>query len=382
MKILEATIRYYPAVGGVEEYVQQLSEGLVRRGEQVTVFTSDLARHTGRLLKVTDAPDTFRDVRIKRSYTIPVHCRDYSIMPGIFPAMLREKPDLIHGHCFMSFPMDAARLVARMKRIPFVFNPYFTQLSIPSSLGYFYRRTLGRAAMEADAVVVISEFERRMIEEAGFRTKRFALIPPGIDVEKNNRVTHNIYDRLGIKGRRVVLFVGRIDVNKGIDVLIRAAANLVKDFPDVLFVIAGDDFGCRPSLQRLAEEKKIEKQVLFTGRLSRPDLISAFKNAHIFAFPSLYEAFGIVLIEAMAAGLPVVAGDSTAIPYVVENGRTGLLFPAGNVAALTDALRELLQNDRLRTTLAGEGRRYAVSTYSWQKTIDATHKLYESLLNP
>jgi glycosyltransferase involved in cell wall biosynthesis len=320
-------------------------------------------------------------VKIRRGATFPLKCRDYSVMPGLLGAMLREKSDLIHGHCFMSFPMDAACLAARVKKTPFIFNPYFTQISTPSFAGRCYRRTLGRCAMGADAVVVISDFERRMIEEAGYRARRVVCIPPGVDHDGLGKITHNVFDRYGLSGRRVVLFAGRLDANKGIDILLRAAKELLRDVPDLAFVIVGDDFGAREFLQLLAKQEGITRDVFFTGRLNREDLLSAFKNAFVFAFPSLYEAFGIVLIEAMAAGIPVIASDSSAIPCVVSHGRTGLLFPTGDFRALADALREVLRDEKLRSTLARAGQAYARAHFSWQKTIDQTRALYQSVLS-
>ncbi|MCG8431624.1 MAG: glycosyltransferase family 4 protein, partial [Candidatus Omnitrophica bacterium] len=363
MKIVQATIRYYPALGGVEEYVQRLSEGLTARGNEVCVFTSDLARHTGGLRKLKNAPGIVGGVRVRRAYTLPWMLRDYSLMPGLPGGLLREPADLVHGHCFMSFPMDAACLGARMKKVPFVFSPYFTQRSRPSLPGRLYRKTLGAAAMQADCVVVISEFERKMIHQAGYRPKRFALIPPGIDVDKFKGVRHNIYERYGIAGRRVILFVGRLDANKGVDILLRAAGTLVKRFPDCMFVIAGDDFGARASLESLTQNLSLEDHVLFTGRLGKEDILSAFKHASVFAFPSLYEAFGIVLIEAMAAGTAVVASDSSAIPYVVDEGRTGLLFPSGDARALAERIALVLGDGRLRASLVEAASRSVLAGY-------------------
>lgn len=380
MKILHATIRYYPALGGVEEYVQRISEGLVKAGNSVTVCTSDLAQHTGKLVRVNAGPGEVNGVRVIRRSALPIKMRHYSVMPFLPAVLFKEQADIVHGHCFMSFPMDAACCVSRMRKIPFIFNPYFTQLSVPSCFGKLYRKTLGRAAMNADAVVVISEFERRIIEEAGYRPRRFEMIPPGVDHEQFDTAAHNVYDRYGLGGRRVILFVGRLDANKGIDVLLKAANVLVKDFSDLAFVIAGDDFGARQSLERMVRETHLDRHVFFTGKLSRPDLVSAYKHACIFAFPSLYEAFGIVLIEAMAAGIPVVASNTSAIPYVVRHSETGLLFDPGNSRALADALAGLLRDDRLQKRMGEEGRRYAREHFSWQRTIDAALQLYESVL--
>lgn len=379
MNIMHVTIRYYPALGGVEEYVRRLAEGSFARGKNVSVYTSDLDCHTGKLSKIIGMPSVYNGIIIRRAYTIPWKLRDYPLIPGMGLLLMRQKADIIHGHCFMSFPSDAARVISRVRKIPFVFNPYFAAIGESSRIGCFYRKTLGRFVMSADVVVVISEFEKHAIERACFSVKRFEVVPPGIDTSEFRNINHNVYERFPIKGRRIILFVGRIDRNKGIDILIKAAPHVLRRNPDTVFFIAGADFGERANLQKMVGEYKLNESFIFAGSLARQDIVSAFKHADVFALPSRYEAFGIVLIEAMAARLPVIAADTTAIPEVVSDGLTGLLFPTDDSQALAIKLCELLDNNGLRQQFKDNGYKKVSQEYTWEQTFKRIHAVYESV---
>jgi len=379
MKIIETTIRYYPALGGVEEYVKRLSEGLVLSGHQISVYTSDLEQHASKLVKLNSQSGNLNGVKVIRNYTLPIKLRDYSVMPGMPLKILSEKFDLIHGHCFMTFPMDVGNICSIIKNKPFVFNPYFTQFCKSSVLGNIYKKTLGALAMKAKAVIVISDFEKKLIEEAGYHVGRFETVAPGINIEEFNSVNQNIYEKFNLQNKKIILFVGRLDYNKGIDVLIKSAKILVKKYPDVAFFIAGKDFGELSNLKKMTAEYGLDSFFTFSGALSRPDLISAFKNAHIFAFPSRYEAFGITLIEAMAAKLAVVASDSSAIPYVIKDNQNGLLFKQNNSEELADKLFYLLNNETNAKALSLRGYESTLNEYSWDKAVNKINNIYRSL---
>lgn len=381
MRILQATIRYFPAVGGVEEYVKRISEGSVKFGNEVCVFTSDLAQHTDKLVKLKNNIQNINGVRIIRNYSFPVKLKHYPVMPLLPLRILLKKFDLIHGHCFMSFPMDISGLASIIGKVPFVFNPYFTEIGFSSGLGRLYRATLGKLAMKAGVVVVISEFEKRLIERSGYRVKRLEIVPPGVDNEEFDSVTYNVYNKyLETKNKKIILFVGRIDHNKGVDTLIKASVSVLKKEPDTVFFLAGPDFGEMKNLKAMAEELGVAKSFIFSGQLERPDLVSAFKNADIFAFPSRYEAFGITLIEAMIAGKPVVANDCSAISFVIKHNKNGLLFPYDNWLALSDILVSLLKDENMRKEIAKKGCLDTKEKYSWQKTISAIVSIYNSLV--
>lgn len=232
----------------------------------------------------------------------------------------------------------------------------------------------------ADVVIVISKFEEDLLRRSGFSIKRFELVTPGVDLMEFEAPGVNIYQRYGLDNSKIVLFVGRLSYEKGIDILIKAASQVLKREPETTFFIVGPDFGEQDGLEREVQRQQIANKVVFAGPFSRQDLISAFKNAHVMAFPSRYELFGIVLVESMAAGTPIVATNATAIPYAIDDGETGLLFSPGDSAGLADSILELLQNERLREEMGKRGQEVVRERFDLALQIEKLEEVYESLL--
>jgi glycosyltransferase involved in cell wall biosynthesis len=177
-----------------------------------------------------------------------------------------------------------------------------------------------------------------------------------------------------------LLFVGRLDKGKGIDVLIRAMPSILKKQPDAICCIVGEDFGERSVLESLARELNITDRVLFLGKMARADLCSAFVHADVFVFPSRYEAFGIVLIEALAARTPVVAARDTAIPWVIDDEVDGLLFEPENHEDLSKKVCATLDKNQDTDRRIGSGRMKVEKNYSWPSIIEKLEAIYSSLL--
>jgi len=381
MDVINASIRYAPAIGGAEEYIQRIAEGLVRRGHTIKVYTSDLADHI-RLAKLkTCGKETINGVRVNRSYTLPFHLRRYSVMPALPFKLMRGKADLIHTHAMMTFPSDIGALISKIKKKPFVFSPYFADLGRPSLMGRVYRKTVGKAAMAADAVICVSDYEKDIIRKNGFETKRVEVVFPGVDLKEFERKDSNIFEKYDLSGNKVILFAGRLEPIKGVDVLLRAMPTILKKIPETKLFIAGPDFGQKSKLEHLAGQLKIADKVIFAGRLSREELISAFLNADVFCFPSRFEAFGIVMAEAMAAKTPVVVSNCSAMPYLVKNRFNGLLFEPENHRELASHVLTLFEDNGLRQSLINNGYDLVSGKYSWKNAVDKTEWIYSTLIN-
>ena len=378
MKIVHSILRYYPAMGGVEAYLKQLLEGLVKRGHNVKVFTSNLEYE--RQGCIGDLRNSINGVEVKRYNPVNIKPKGYVVIPSLIRALYKEKADIIHGHSYMHFPADIAMLISRLKRLPFVFNPFLVDVGVNSLWRGIYKSTMGNLLMEADTVIVISPFEEKIIKENGFPAKRIEYIPPGIDMEEFDRVTHNVYERYNLKDN-IVLFTGRLDYYKGIDILLRAIPAVLKEVPQTTFFFSGPDWGYQIYLTSLVKQLNIEDKVIFAGVLSRDDLISAYKNATVFAFPSRYELFGIVLLEAMAAGLAIVASDSSAIPFIIQDSENGLLFKTNDHHSLAQQITKLLKDARLRSDISARAKDLVRKNYSLTESVEKLEAVYLSLLN-
>jgi glycosyltransferase involved in cell wall biosynthesis len=237
--------------------------------------------------------------------------------------------------------------------------------------------------MRADVTVVISPFEQRLIEQAGFRVRRFELVPPAVDAAAFAGARDDAFlARFGLDGRQqqIVLFVGRVSRDKGIDLLIAAAQTVVRATPEARFLIVGPDWGDRAEFEREVAAAGLREVFVFTEALSDADLRLAYRSADLMAFPSRYEAFGIVMIEAMAAGLPVVATNASAIPCVVDHGETGLLFAAEDARDLAAHLVTLLRDPVLRARMGRTAAQHVAAQYSPAQQIHRLEAIYQSLV--
>jgi len=161
---------------------------------------------------------------------------------------------------------------------------------------------------------------------------------------------------VGFPPGRIILTVGRCDASeayKGVDHLIAALPMLLKDFPDVQLVAIGEGTDL-PRLQSLARESRVAQRIHFLPFISPDGLPSAYDHCEVFAMPSRGEGFGLVFIEAMARGRPVIGGAHGGTPEIIDDGIHGFLVPHGDVAQLADRLRRLLANDSLRREMGAQ----------------------------
>ncbi|MCX7790443.1 MAG: glycosyltransferase family 4 protein [Chloroflexaceae bacterium] len=223
-------------------------------------------------------------------------------------------------------------------------------------------------ARRAPLVLTTSEYCRSRIGyHYGVPASKVRLAPEGIDLPSWRRLLDAAGDP--VPDGRVILCVARQYPRKRIADLLRAFTRLCRPFPDARLVIIGDGPE-HARLRALAAELQLDGAVTFTGALPDDAAVAAwYRRASIFCLPSVQEGFGIVFLEAMAAGLPIVATTAAAVPEVVPAGRAGLLAPPGDVDALAAALAELLERPALRAALGAYGREY-VERYDWTRVAE------------
>ena len=385
MKVVLAAVRYPPAPGGAESHVAALAEGMLARGHDVVVHASDLhteypfARRPGMPDKVNGVPVVrHRAVRVAGAWTA---------MPSMWRALREADCDVMHAHSYGYFQTLAAARAAAARRTPFVFTPHFhPPWSMEGGRGRralraVYDRTLGRYPLaRADRVVGVSSGEvDAMREFLPLDVRKVVVIPNGFHAERFRPTPDGaaFRARAGIPpGAPVVLFAGRLASNKGLHHLVPAFARLAPRFPDARLVLAGEDQEWRARLEASARSLGVADRLLFTGHLPDHEYRQALAAATVLALPSEWEAFGIVLAEAMACGVPCVATRVGGAPDVVEDGVTGRLVPYGDEATLADALGGLLADPALRARMGAAARERAFARFSWDAVVERTLALY------
>jgi glycosyltransferase involved in cell wall biosynthesis len=207
---------------------------------------------------------------------------------------------------------------------------------------------------------------------------RMVFIHNGVDLSELKSVPGT---RTSPNGNPFVLCVAMHNEKKGIDVLLRAFAHLHDTRPDLRLVLAGDG-PLREQLEDLAASLNLRDKVEFRGRQTRTQVANLLHDCEVFVLPSRSEPFGIVLIEAMACGKPVVATTAGGIPEIVENGKNGLLVQPDDPRALAEALIKVLSDTDLQKTIASNGLSTARKRFRAEDTGAAYESVYAGLLNP
>jgi glycosyltransferase involved in cell wall biosynthesis len=242
----------------------------------------------------------------------------------------------------------------------------------------FMRGTLRRYG----AIISISKFvERRLSRFFGADPPNLFTVYDGVDGELFNPTIDStgLRDRLGLKNKRVVLYVGRMTEEKGVHHLLRAFSMASSQASDLALVYCGKGTMDLP-LRTMVSELGLEGKVLFAGSVPHGELPPYYSMCDVLAVPSTYENLGLTPLEAMSCARPVVASDTGGLPEIVEDGKTGLLVPPGDPMALSKGILTLTQDEDLAKKLGSEGRRRVLEKYTLARCADATIGAYKVAL--
>jgi len=251
---------------------------------------------------------------------------------------------------------------------------------------FIYQRAIRYALPKMDLVLTISSATSEQLLIRGVAAERMRIIPPGCDPAPfiNEQDTEGLRKRWGLEGRQVILSAGRLVRRKGIDWFVRECLPRVLGLaPDAALLLAGGnpeqailhDEDMVHAVEQAAEDASVRERVVITGRLSQEELAGAFQLADAFILPAVpvqgdIEGFGIVLLEAGAAGLPVVASNLGGIPDAVVDGQTGRLVPPLNPSAFSAAVVEMLRDRELADLIGRTAKQRVVDSFSWDTIAD------------
>ncbi len=364
MHILQVYKDYFPILGGIENHLRMLSEGLVARGHRVTVLTSGRARHdeiyeiggvrviaAGRLATVASAP----------------------LSPALLTHAARQRPDLVHLH--MPDPTGDVALTLAGPRAPLVVS-YHSDIVRQRHLLTLYAPLLRRTLRRAARIIAASPAYVRSSPFLAPLAGRCAVVPYGIDLARFARP--DPAKVAAIRARYpgpLALFVGRLRYYKGVDQLVRAMALA----PGRALIIGADATVRRADLAQLAQDLGVADRVHFLSVEDDAELPAYYHAADLLVLPSVErsEAFGIVQIEAQAAGLPVIATElGTGTSYVTLHGQTGIVVPPSDPQALARAIRVIMESETLARAFGAAGRRRAETEFSLSRMLDRVEAVY------
>jgi phosphatidyl-myo-inositol dimannoside synthase len=256
--------------------------------------------------------------------------------------------------------------------LPYVVHTFLEELMVYRR-GAATRRLLRRVLGEAEAVTTISRFSRTQLIELGVDPGRIHLLYPGVSAQPvEAEAAAAIRRRYHLDGRQVLLTVGRLAPRKGHDRVIRALPSVLKAVPSVTYLVVGDGPE-RPRLQHLAASLGLADRVVFVGGVAHHEVPTFYHVSDLFLMANRelpngdVEGFGLVFLEANAAGLPVIGGRSGGTADAIVHGETGWLVDPDDLAGLADGITRLLQDHELARRFGGAGRQRVASEFTWER---------------
>lgn len=377
MKIGIFTDTYLPEANGITTYLDFIFNNLLKKGNELHVVAPRYSRHK----KHKNEENVFRlfSIRVNKAYNyrLAIH-----IPVKTFVKLLKSDFDIIHGHSNGSISLMGL-IIAKIKRVPFVYT-YHTMIQDYSH--YILRglvspniiRKISRATCNlCDVVIAPSEKAKKELMVQKIK-KPVIVVPYGIET-KNFQIEKSDFLRKKLKiakDQKILLYAGRLGKEKSIDLLIYAFNFILKSSPKTHFVIIGKG----PEytyLKSLTERLKVNKNVHFLGAIEPKRMPIFYNSADIFVFSSKTETQGLVVLEAMASGLPVVAVKDLAIESVIKNKESGILVDNDVIKFAEEVLR-LLKNKKERDRL-GKNARVSANLFV-ENSVLKLEEIYNKLL--
>jgi D-inositol-3-phosphate glycosyltransferase len=387
--------------GGMNVYVRELCRGLGRLGVMTDVFTR---RQDPNVPTVVELGEHARVIHVDAG--APRHRDKYAVVDDLpelacniqrYRNFVGARYDLIHSHYWLSGRL--ASLFKEHWRAPVV-AMFHTLGALKNRVAQdaaeieqqirvdIERRTMAMA----DRIVAATEVDRaHMLEAYAASARKIVVVPGGVDLELFVPGSRAAARRaLGLGPEPTMLFVGRIQRLKGIDILIRAAAELRDEIGPVNVLVAGgtgDDSGRLPTeearelarLRRQVDELELGGVVRFVGAIDQRRLPEYYRAADVTVMPSTYESFGLVAVESMACGTPVVASRVGGLATIVRDGENGALVPWRDARLFADRLRPILTDARYAASLS-RGALATARQFSWDAVAERTVSVYDGLL--
>jgi len=375
MKIVHIHHHYWPVVGGLENVVKALAEGMAKLGHEVHVITSTYGAE-GR-----PREEAVNGVHVHRVRSVRLGYPDLTY-PLEYPSDLLKSADVVHGHSQNS--MFTVKMIEKAKKLGAKTAIYFMAVDALNDhpnplvrlLGPLYGRQAVLRAIRSSDIKLVKSLRDKEVLKSRYGVDA-AYVPDGVDEKllTSPNKAEEFKAKYNIDGPFVV-YVGRLHRLKGVDVLIKAVSIAAREEPALTAVIIGP--GDQKPYRELADRLGVGRNVVFTGFVSEEVKIGALDASTALVLPSIsnyVEAFSLAITEAWARGKPVVASAVGEIPYRVRHMVNGLLVPPKNPKALADAILQLTRDRKLGEKLGTEGRKRVTT---WGKVIEELLKLYAS----
>ena len=390
MKILQvvSTPPFAWSSGGCARAVYEISKALARKGHEVTILTTDIHGPGDCFpsLRIDEVVDGVRIVRAKHISDWLAWKHKLYLSPGatIFLRKHVRGFDVVHLQDLLSIlAISTERYCVRLK-VPYVLTTHGSigWLLDPKLMNRLYLRVFGtRIIKSASRVLALSNSEAGQYKLIGIPNRITEIVPNAIDAEefKNLPSKGEFRDMYKIPmNEPVILSLGRLHRIKGLDMLLEAFSESIKDTSaNSKLVIVGPDDGFLHTLEKMVLDLGIENRVIITGPLYDRAKLGAFVDASVFVLSSIYETFPNTVLESWACGTPVIATDRCGIANLMEGAGLVVRHSADD---LGKGIRKMLSDEELRTKLSSEGKSRVMNEFVWSRVVSNVERIYEEVI--
>lgn len=384
MRILQVISSFPPAYsyGGPPKVAYEISKELVKRGHEVSVYTTDVytseKRFQGENPSSLDGIDIYRFKNLNNNLA---HS-NLSLAPEMASKLNKSinNFDLIHLREYRTFQAIFVSHYARKKDIPYILQPHGSLLPIfeKKKMKKFFDIIIGQKILNnAKMVIALNSYESYQCQKMRVNRDKVRIVPNPIDVTTHHNIEAGSFkEKYGLNAdEKIILYLGRIHKIKGIDLLVKAFSYLINELDLVKLVIVGPDDGFSDVLKRLINKYGIANDVLFTGPLYGNDKYEAYFDADVYVLPSRYEIFGNTILEASICGTPVIVTDRCGLSDFVNE--VGSVVPYDEYA-LKDAIKKVLKNDS--SIKKEEILNILQNRFGLKKVVNNIEQIYDEIL--
>lgn len=370
-----------PLVGGAENANLQLAKHLRKKGIDFHVMTT-------RFKPTWPKAETMEDIPVRRYPSwfpsgIPLFTDlAHSLYPFAFlPTWLDHlQPSILHIH-YLYYSGYAAWQWAKSRKCPYVLTLAGDDVTDPHRSPCSYFKSLHRRMVrEASGVAIPTPYLKEVLEENfNAQSKKMRVIPWGVDLGQfaPSPEKHALREKFNLPSDgMVIVSVQRLHMRKGIQILLRALELLRQRDARFTMLLVGEGSE-RSLIEKTVESLNLKDHVRLLGRISEDELPKVYQAADIFAMHSYHEGFGLVYLEAMASGLPIITTRSAGSQAIIKEEENGFLVPAGNAEAFADVILKLFGNASMRKQMGEQSRKIAEQTYGWPVIADRYRRMYE-----
>lgn len=385
MKILMLTWEYPPrVVGGISKVVYDLSHKMVKEGNEVTVVTykdgdnvkyyeNDKGVEVYRVDNYMIRPNNFIDWIMQLNFNMITKANEIINKNGKF--------DVIHAHDWLV--AYSAKSIKESYNIPLISTIHATESGRNSGIHDETQRYINDSewmlTYESSEVIVNSNYMKNEVQRLfGLPYDKINVIPNGVNLQlfSNVNIDYDFRRQYAMDNEKIILYVGRLVYEKGIQNLIAAMPKVLDRYHDSKLIICGRG-GMIDELREQVKYLGIENKVYFAGYCDSKKMQKMYKCADVAVFPSTYEPFGIVAIESMLSGTPTIVSDVGGLNEIIEHGVTGMKSYAGNANSIADSVLSLLFDPKLCANISQNAIKKVKENYNWYKITDSTYYVYQ-----